>query len=346
MKPSRAAALSILALCAGIAAAQAEDASGVAAEDSGAVDAPKALRLSGLINAHDPTIVPCGGKYYRFSSGLGIPMAASADLKAWSSAGKVFNRQPAWTRVDVPGSTDFWAPDVAMLGGRYRIYYSVSTFGSNVSAIGLASNATLDPASPDYAWVDEGPVLESSRSDDFNAIDPAIAFDASGDPWMAFGSFWTGIKLVKLDRDTGKRAEPRENPMSIARRIDPPDAIEGAYILPKDGKYYLFASFDFCCRGSLSTYNIRVGRSDSIVGPYLDREGKALLEGGGSLVRESGQRYKGPGHNSVLAASGTYYLVYHAYDALSGGLVRCRIEPLAWDDSGWPYVTGVGAGPR
>jgi arabinan endo-1,5-alpha-L-arabinosidase len=336
MKRLRAAALPFLLLLAGMAAAQAPD-----------QDAPEALAISGSRGAHDPTIAECAGKYYRFSSGLGIPMAVSSDLRDWAPAGKVFERGPAWTRVDVPGSTDFWAPDLVRLGGRYRIYYSVSTFGSNLSAIGVASNATLDPASPDYVWVDEGSVIESRPSDDFNAIDPCVAFDSRGDPWMAFGSFWSGIKLLALDRDGGKAARPGEPPLPIARRPAPPDAIEGPYILPKDGKYFLFVSFDFCCRGSRSSYNIRVGRADSIAGPYLDRDGVPMLEGGGTLLREGGSRYKGPGHNSVLAAKGSYYLVYHAYDAQSSGLVRLRIEPLKWDSGGWPYVTGIGAGgPR
>jgi arabinan endo-1,5-alpha-L-arabinosidase len=341
MKKAFVAAFPLLVLLARLAAAQAPSASeGDAKDDPGKADAPDALTLSGSVGAHDPTIAVCAGKYYRFSTGLGIPMAVSSDLKSWAPAGSgtVFDRIPAWTRSAVPGSTDFWAPEVVKLGGRYRIYYAISTFGSNVSAIGVASNATLDPLSPDYAWIDEGAVIESRRADDFNAIDPAVAFAPNGAPYLAFGSFWSGIKLVELDRDTGKLAKPGESPLPIARRPSPPDAIEGAYILPKDGKYYLFVSFDFCCRGSSSTYNIRVGRSNSIEGPYLDRDGKPMLEGGGTLVRESGARYKGPGHNSVLVDAGVYYLVYHAYDAQAGGLVRCRIEPLRWDAEGWPFV--------
>ncbi len=319
---------------------------GAAAESAADPDAPDALALTGATMAHDPTIAECGGKFYRFSSGPGIQLAVSGDLAAWASAGpgRVFERSPKWTASDVPGSTDFWAPEVVRLGGRYRIYYSVSTFGSNVSAIGLASNATLDPSSPDYAWIDEGPVIESLRSDDFNAIDPAVAFDAAGDPWLAFGSFWTGLKLEKLDGATGKLAEPGSRPLAIARRTDSINAIEGAYILPKDGKYYLFASYDSCCKGLLSSYNMRVGRSDSIAGPYLDRDGASMLEGGGTPLRASGARFKGPGHNSVLVSKGTYFLVYHAYDVQLAGMPRCRIEPLKWDEEGWPFVTGTGAG--
>jgi arabinan endo-1,5-alpha-L-arabinosidase len=309
-------------------------------------DAPMALRLSGSRGAHDPTLVECGGKYYRYGSGLGIAMAVSTDLAEWRQLGAVFERIPPWTRASVPGSTDFWAPEVVKTGERYLLYYSVSTFGSNRSAIGLASNATLDPSNPAYEWKDEGPVIESRPSDDFNAIDPCVAFDAAGIPWLAFGSFWSGIKLVRLDGKTGKLAEPGAAPLSIARRPESPDAIEGAYILPRRGKYYLFVSFDFCCRGSRSSYNIRFGRSDSIAGPYLDRDGKPMLEGGGSLLRESGSRYKGPGHNSILVVGETSYLVYHAYDSQSGGIARLRIEPLQWDAELWPYVTGIGAGGR
>jgi len=317
-----------------------------AAPDLGRADAPDALEQEGSSSVHDQTVVKCGDRYYRFSTGPGVQLAYSKDLVTWFSLGKVLQRNPEWTRSSVPGSSDFWAPEVVKMGDRYRMYYSVSTFGSNVSAIGMASNATLDPYSPDYVWADEGAVIESRRGDDFNAIDPAVAFDAEGVPWMAFGSFWSGIKLVRLDRETGKLAEPSAPRLSIARRPDSVDAIEGAYILPKDGAYFLFASYDFCCRGVKSSYNIRVGRADSIAGPYLDREGKSMLEGGGTLLREGGERYKGPGHNSILVVDGIYYLVYHAYDAKYAGQARARIEPLKWDSQGWPYVTGVGAGAR
>jgi arabinan endo-1,5-alpha-L-arabinosidase len=225
-------ALPLLLCCVNFAGAQSSD-------QTGRSDAPDALEQSGLVSAHDPTIVEYEGKYYRFCTGRGISFAVSSDLKFWELAdlGRVFDRSPSWTAIDVPGSTDFWAPEVVKLGGRYRVYYSVSTFGSNVSAIGLASNASLDPSSPSYAWVDEGPVIESRRSDSYNCIDPCVAFDAEGEPWLSFGSFWTGIKLVKLDKDTGKLAQPDKAPIAIARRPDSVDAIEGSYILPKDGKY-------------------------------------------------------------------------------------------------------------
>jgi arabinan endo-1,5-alpha-L-arabinosidase len=344
MSPLRAAARATLLPLLLAASAALSSAAQAASPPAADPDAPLALALSGARNAHDPTIAEYGGKYYRFCSGLGIPVAVSSDLREWKQAGVVFERIPAWTRAEIPGSTDFWAPEIVKLGGRYRIYYSVSSFGSNRSAIGVASNATLDPTESVYAWTDEGPVMESRPSDDFNAIDPCVAFDAAGDPWLVLGSFWSGIKIARLDHGSGKLSEPGAAPLSIARRPEAPDAIEGAYVLPWKGRYYLFVSFDFCCRGVQSSYNIRYGRSDSITGPYLDREGKPMLEGGGSLLRESGSRYKGPGHCSVLVSGGTCYLVYHAYDAQTGGIARLRIEPLQWDEGSWPYVTGLGAG--
>jgi Beta-xylosidase len=350
----KAATMALALVLAAAAFAAADDSAAGTAAEPGSGDAPDALPQSGISSAHDPTVVAEGAKYYRFSTGPGLPIAVSSDLKNWQYAGRVFSRNPQWTKDDIPGSTDFWAPEVVQLGGRWRVYYSVSTFGQNRSAIGVASNATLDPDSPDYAWVDEGAVIESKRLNNYNCIDPCVATDSEGTPWLSFGSFWSGIKLVRLDAVTGKLTEPKADdptttaaePLAIARRMDSVDAIEGSYILPKDGKYYLFVSFDACCQGSRSTYNMRVGRSDVITGPYLDRDGVPMLKGGGTLLRAGGERYKGTGHNSILIDKGVYYLVYHSYDALFGGLVRMRIEPLKWNAEGWPYVTGAGAGPQ
>lgn len=279
--------------------------------------------------AHDPVIARDGERYYLFITGPGIPIACSDNLITWESCGRVFAENPAW--ITIPGVKDLWAPDIHHHNGRYYLYYSASTFGSNHSAIGLASNATLDPNSPEYNWVDEGMVIESQRSDDYNAIDPNLAFDEDGAPWLAFGSFWTGIKLVQLDPATLKPAAGAEI-HSIAQRPEPPDAIEGAFILRRDGWYYLFVSHDFCCRGILSSYNVKVGRSRAITGPYQDREGRLLTEGGG----KPHGRWKGTGHNSVFTDGGKHYIVYHFYDAENAGKPTLRIEELFWGAEGWP----------
>ncbi len=191
-------------------------------------------------------------------------MICSKDMVEWEFCGRVFERIPGWLSKAVPGVGDLWAPDISYFNGRWHLYYSGSTFGSNRSVIGLATNATLDINSPDYAWVDEGMVIESEPSFDWNAIDPNLAFDDSGQPWLAFGSYWSGIKMRKIDAATGKLADDDDTLHSLANRRNGPDnttAIEAAFIIRRGEFYYLFTSFDACCQGAASTYNVRVGRS-------------------------------------------------------------------------------------
>jgi arabinan endo-1,5-alpha-L-arabinosidase len=290
--------------------------------------------------AHDPVIIKdqAAQRYYLFATGPGIPVHYSDDLKAWWYIDRALMTNPEWIGATVPEATDLWAPDVAFYEGQYVLFYSASSFGKNLSAIGLASNKTLDPKSPDFAWVDHGIVLMSTPDDNFNAIDPNFALDAQGQPWLLYGSFWSGIKMRKLNPQTLKPAADDPTVYSIAGRTRSPAAIEGAYLLRVGSEYYLFVSHDFCCRGIDSTYKIKVGRAQTITGPYLDREGVDLMQDGGTLILEGSTRWKGPGHNSILVDDGHYYLVYHAYDAEAGGAPRLRIEELFWDEAGWPIA--------
>ncbi len=294
------------------------------------------IEAQGDSGAHDPTIVKEGSRYYRFATGHNIPISCSPDLRSWTHCGVVFLAKPGWLLKAVPGVEDLWAPDVAFFNGKYYLYYAASTFGSNLSAIGLATNTTLDPKSPNYKWNDEGVVVQSTFKDNFNAIDPNIVLDSAGKPWLAYGSYWSGIKLRRLDAQTGKPPADDSEVFAIAMRLSPPDAIEGAFILPHQGEYFLFVSFDACCQGVNSTYNMRVGRSKEISGPYLDRDGKDMAAGGGTLLLDGSERWRGPGHNSILTDGGKQYLVYHAYDASAGGAPRLRVEELLWDGQGWP----------
>jgi arabinan endo-1,5-alpha-L-arabinosidase len=290
--------------------------------------------------AHDPTIIkdPQSGQYYLFTTGQGIPVHVSEDLKNWKSIGPAISPTPDWVLKAVPKVTDLWAPDVRFYNGRYYLLYSASSFGKNTSAIGLASNKTLDPQSPDFAWVDEGAVVTSAPGDNFNAIDPDLTFDEKGQPWLVFGSFWGGIMLRPLESQTLKPASGNDEIYNIANRRLPPNSIEGAYLLRIGEYFYLFISHDFCCRGVDSTYKIKVGRSKIITGPYLDREGVDLAHNGGTLVLESSERWKGPGHNSILVDGEDYYLVYHAYDAMAAGMPRLHVEALFFDADGWPVA--------
>ena len=248
-----------------------------------------------VTNVHDPTMIKAGGMYYLVSTGPGIPIRCSKDMKVWEICGRVFSANPDWVVKAIEGVKDLWAPEIVFHDGKFYLFYSASTFGSNRSAIGLVTNTTLDPKSPDYAWVDQGEVISSQKSDNYNAIDPNLAFDKDGQPWLVFGSFWSGIKMVKVDPVTFKPAAG-EKLISLAAKPGP-DAIEGAYITRRGDFYYLFVSHDFCCKGVKSTYNIRVGRSKEITGPYLDRDGKPLTNDGGTLV------YKGS--RPLASARGT-----------------------------------------
>lgn len=310
---------------------------------------PPAQLTGDLVPTHDPVIARDGDTYYVFSTGHGdrlVETKSSKDLLHWTAGPPVFTRMPDWAPKAVPGTGGMWAPDISFVNGRWRLYYSVSTFGSNRSAIGMATNATLDPASPAFRWRDEGLVVQSMPSDDFNAIDPNFVVDAQGRHWLALGSFWTGIKLFELDRNTGKPADPKAKPYSIARRPAPaggPAPVEAPFIIPHGGFYYLLVSYDYCCKGVNSTYYTVIGRSESITGPYLGKDGSKLMEGGGTIFLRADlqekQRFRGPGHAGWLHdKDGRDYVVYHAYDREKNGAPTLRIAPVRWGADGWPIA--------
>jgi len=218
------------------------------------------------------------------------------------------------------------------------LYYAVSTFGKNGSVIGLATNTTLDEKADGFNWVDEGLVIESTAADNYNCIDPNFVLDTDGNPWLVFGSFWTGIKMRRLDTETRKLSSDDTTLYSLAQRPNPPHAIEGPFIFKHGDFYYLFVSFDQCCQGVKSTYYVVVGRADTLTGPYTDRDGVDMLKGGGTQVTFATDRWKGPGHCAVFHDGDTDYIVYHAYDAQLQGTRTMRINPLVWDADGWPAL--------
>ena len=302
-----------------------------------------AAQTGDITFVHDPCIIKSDGYYYIYSTGNRIDIRRSADLLNWKFIGSVFDSIPAWGVEEVPGVSNIWAPDVFYHDSTYYLYYALSTFGSNHSCIGLATNTTLDPGNPNYKWIDQGKVIQSDSRDNFNAIDPDVVMDKDNRIWLTFGSFWDGIKLVELDSITWK-PEQNYKLYSIASRSG--GAIEAPYIVYKNGNYYLFTSFDFCCKGVNSTYNIRVGRSQEITGPYVDGNGIAMMKGGGTLLLSGGERWKGPGSCAVLLQEKQDWLVCHAYDAENNGIPTLRILPLNWDSNGWPVMnnpSSVGA---
>jgi beta-xylosidase len=289
------------------------------------------------IRAHDPsTLVRCGDEYWIFHTGRGVPSWRSRDLVTWQEGPRVFEQPPAWVAEAVPENRNshFWAPDIIQVGDRYLLYYSVSSFGKKTSAIALATNATLDPASPKFQWRDEGIVIRSGPATNFNAIDPALLRDRAGRLWMSFGSYWSGLKLAELDPATGKLLAPATTPHALAHDR----SIEAAFIHQRGDYFYLFSSYGWCCRGINSTYHIRVGRSSTISGPYLDRDGRPMLEGGGTHVLASEGPFIGPGHASIMTLGDREWFGCHFYDATQRGRPAYALRPLTWDAAGWPVV--------
>ncbi len=310
------------------------------------------LSLTGVgqdIRVHDPVMIREGDTYYLFCTGMGISVFSSKDRTNWKKEPPVFEFAPTWAVETIPGfKGHIWAPDISFHNGEYYLYYSVSAFGKNTSCIGLATNKSLDPKDKNFKWVDHGKVVQSVPGRDlWNAIDPNLVVDFQQVPWLSFGSFWSGMKLVKLNPDRKSIAEPEEW-HTISKRArdfktddrDPGEgAVEAPFIFKKNGLFYLFVSFDFCCRGAESTYKMVVGRSDKVQGPYRDKNGNRLDEGGGTLVLKGNERYPGVGHNSVYTIDGEDVMLFHAYDMQDGGKPVLKIVNLRWDDNGWPEAS-------
>lgn len=310
--------------------------------------------LIGLLSAsavempyvHDPVVAEYNGVYYLFCTGRGITVMSSTDLKDWKRERPVFDEPPVWAMEAVPGFRGhIWAPDIIYKNGLYYLYYSVSSFGKNTSCIGVAVNKTLYPSSPDFRWNDMGKVLQSVPNRDmWNAIDPNIIIDRNGEAWMNFGSFWEGIKLVKLDNEMVSLAQPEEWYLLSRRPREPEEAddnpgsgaVEAPFIFERGDYYYLFVSFDYCCRGEDSDYKVVVGRSKDVTGPYYDRDGVDMLEGGAEVVISGNKRFPGVGHNSVYTFDGKDYMFFHAYDMEENGRSRLLVRELRWDNDGWP----------
>ncbi len=300
------------------------------------------------VRIHDPVIARENGVYYLYGTGHGIPFYSSEDLVHWKRRGRIFEEPPSWAEDVAPGNNgSLWAPDVIQRGDDVYLYFSVSVGGKITSAIGVTSGMTLDPESPDYAWSVPRKVIQSVPNRDlFNAIDPNIIVDDSDTAWMNFGSFWSGLKLVKLNESWTAPADPpvwhalakRERSVLVDDEEPEPAAIEAPFIFKKNDEYYLFLSWDYCCRGADSTYKIVVGRADDFRGPYLDRDGKSLLKGGGTVILEGTPDWPGTGHCSVYTFDDTDYLVFHAYEAADDGRSKLKIAEIEWDTDGWPVV--------
>jgi arabinan endo-1,5-alpha-L-arabinosidase len=296
--------------------------------------------LTGDTRIHDPSIIEVDGKYAAFGTGEqglyrgAIRVKTSPDAMNWTDAGAIGKGVPKWAREALGYQPlNVWAPSISRRGDTFYIYYALSSFGANTSAIGLMINTSFDPTKPGEGWEDQGLTLMSSARDDFNAIDPFRIDTSDGRAFLVFGSFWSGIKLRALEPKTGKILSEDTPVIALAGRHG--GAIEAPSILQHEGKFYLFVSFDQCCKGVASTYNIRVGRADRVEGPYLDKEGKDMLEGGGSLLLATKGRFIGPGGQEAVKTSKGDMLAYHYYDGEEAGVAKLQLSSIRWTSDGW-----------
>src|SRR5689334_17675126 len=293
--------------------------------------------LDGEIAIHDPsTVIASNGHYYTYGTGNGMPFLISDDGWTWRRGGTLMSSVPGGKpgpEVLARGGNNTWAPDVIHIGDKFFVYYAAPATQPR-AAIGLLVGRTLDPASPEYRWEDGGPVAWSDGIEDSNAIDPGVLLDPTdGRMWLTYGSYFGYIRLVELDPKTGKRRDPRRAPMNIAINS------EASVLMYHDGWYYLLVTHGSCCAGASSTYNIRMGRSRKVTGPYLDNMGIDMIEGGGKLFAGSSGRHIGPGHFGLLGiGGGVQKFSCHFTTALDrGGASVLDIRPLLWRD-GWPVA--------
>ncbi len=294
------------------------------------------LALEGVIGIHDPsTVAVCAGKYYVFGTGRGISALTSSNGFNWQRGGKVFDRIPDSVKQFVPKNDgeSVWAPDIIQLNGEYYLYYSISSWGQYVSAVALLTNPTLDTTAPNYKWTDRGMVVHSSEGENLNAIDPGVTLAPDGTLWLCYGSYHGNIELVELNPKTGLRIATNSPVTIIASQS------EAANIIHHGEFFYLLVNHGGCCQGSNSTYNIRVGRSFQVTGPYLDRHGEDLAQGAGTLFLAAQGKNIGPGHFGRLWDDGVEKFSCH-YEAELGSNGRSVLDfrPLLWTVDGWPVA--------
>lgn len=303
---------------------------GVADEAGGAGGEPaEVVPLVGFVEGHDPSALFDNGKLWIVSGSSGVSVRSTSDLVNVEEEGQILQERPAWVATEVPDAQSIWSPELAYFDGLYHLYYAVSTLGSSRSCIGHATASVLAVAS---TWQDRGPVICSKATDDYNAIDPNVLVMPDGSPWLVFGSYLSGIRVAQLD-STGQRLS--SEPVTVAARPNAGGALQAPALAEHGGFYYLFISF-----GAESSHRLMMGRATAIEGPYVDKSGTPLLEGGGSALLEANTRFRGPGSNDVFEIDGQHYNIFHAYDAERNGSSTLRLSELSWDNAGWPESGG------
>lgn len=286
----------------------------------------------------DPSIIKAeDGSYYAYgtedawgddSATKLVPIARSSNLVDWEFVGEAFEEKPDWKAAG-----DLWAPDIHYYNDQYMLYYSMSLWGDTNPGIGVA--VADSPAGP---FEDKGKMFTSEEIGVDNSIDPFF-FVENDTPYLVWGSFH-GIYGIELSKDG---LTPSGEKFQLAG-----EDYEAPYIIERDGFYYFFGSKGSCCEGKDSTYHVAVGKSENFKGPYLDRDGKDLLDNGGTALLSSSEesKFAGPGHNAIVEDdAGEDWIVYHAIEKAdpllwtSASRRPLMIDPIAWED-GWPAIEG------
>ena len=310
--------------------------------------------LGNMVPVHDPSLArSADGTYLVFDTDVPflrsehfLEQRCSRDLVSWHGCGYAFATLPEWVRHDFPEASGLWAPDISFFNGVYHLYYSVSTLGSQHSAIGMATSPTLDTADPRFHWTDAGVVLRSAQGDAFNAIDPNIFVEpavAGAQPrvWLNFGSFWHGLFQQEIDARTGRLIAGSQRFHLAEQPAARGHAIEGSAMLAHGGWYYLFASTGLCCAMPIErdTYQQIVGRSRSVHGPFVAQDGSRLLDGGGTVLLSSDENWIGPGGGSGWSTpdGASAWWTFHALHRRENGALDLWVVPLDWQDE-WPVL--------
>ena len=297
--------------------------------------------LKGDLIVHDPVMIKQDGTYYIFHTGHGVSMKHSNDRIHWKNYNRVFDKKelPDWHTEFIPEQNGhLWAPDIHYRDGKYHLYYSVSAWMNFNSSIGYASNTTLDTSDADYKWVDQGRVISfKNGGEGVNVIDPNVFVDEEGTPWLFYGSYQAGLRLVELEKETGHLKKDPPDITVITKSMG-----EGAYVIKSHGYYYIFASRGICCKGLESTYHVIMGRSKNLKGPYLNKEGESWVDNNHSLFMEGNYEEPGRGHNGFFAENDTLFIVYHAYTRSEEGKPMLNIRPVYVDEDGWPTIQQTG----
>lgn len=288
---------------------------------------------------HDPDIIRYEDGYALMTTDNHLLMQTSEDALNWKKNDPAMPQFEKWLYTYAPNMIDIWAPHIKYVGGEYRVYYCGSEMGIRSSGMGFMSSKEIDPAKPGYGWKDQGEVIHTVKSDAYNAIDATVIKDLQGKVWMGFGSWGTGIHVIELDEKSGKVATGAKM-TNIANRGG--SGVEGASLIEHNGKYFLFTAWDNCCKTGANlegnSYKTVVNRANAVTGPYLDRNGKTALNGGGTILLQRYGRYYGPAGGEAFEDINRQRFVNHYYDKSDTGRAKIQVRDIVYTEDNWPEL--------